>query len=717
VSFLERLFASRVARISVIVVWLVLGGLGGSFAQRFQDVQKNEESSFLPGSSESVRELTLAKEFPSGERFAAITVIRRDGGLTAGDRAAVSGVARSLATRPPVTGSPAVVTRVSPDRTTALLIVNLKPQGKEPLLKESVREVDQRVAPLGARGLTVRVSGPAGFSRDAVNVFSGINGTLLIATGALVFVLLILIYRSPIFWVIPLISVLMAEAFSRFLGWAIAEAGVTVNGQSAGILPVLVFGAGTDYALLLVARYREELRRQERPVDAMRLAMRRAGPAVIASGTTVVLALLCLSVAEVNGTSGLGPIGAMGVALAMLAMLTLLPAGLVVGGRRAFWPFVPRVGTEGSDESHGAWRRIGERVAAAPRRVWVTTVILLALGCIGLTSFSTGLSNTQDFRGKVESVEGQQLIAAAFPAGANAPTDVVVRDVRALRSVQRALLAVPGVAAVGPPEFGRPGARFQVTLKADPYSSPAETLIPRLRSAAGAASPTALIGGPTAQEKDLKAAAARDNRLIVPIVLLVVFVILALLLRALALPLLLIATVIVSFAAALGVSAAVFDRIFGYPGSPATLPLLAFIFLVALGVDYNIFLMARAREESLREGTRDGMLRALAVTGGVITSAGIVLAGTFTMLATLPLKTLTELGFTIAFGVLLDTFIVRSLLVPALVFDIGSPVWWPSALARRRPARRRQEHATPPGAGGEENGRAPAGAVKARDER
>ncbi|MGZ4303799.1 MAG: MMPL family transporter [Solirubrobacteraceae bacterium] len=685
--FLERLFASRASRIGIVLVWLIFGGLGGSFAQRFQNIQKNEESSFLPGSSESVKELTLAKRFPSGERFTAVTVVRRNTGLTAGDLAAMRRVRASLAAFPPVTGSRAVIVRVSPDHTTALLIVNLNPGGEETLLKSSVEQVESRVAPLRQRELTVKVSGPAGFSRDAVNVFSSINGTLLLATAGLVFVLLIIIYRSPIFWFIPLFSVLMAEAFSRFCGWAIAEAGVTVNGQSAGILPVLVFGAGTDYALLLVARYREELRRHESPVQAMRQALRRAGPAVVASGSTVIVALLCLSLAEVNGTSGLGPIGAMGIALAMLAMLTLLPAGLVIGGRRAFWPFIPRFGSEGSDETHGLWRRVGERVAARPRRVWVSTALLLGVGCLGITSFSSGLTNTQDFRGAVESVQGQKLIAKAFPAGSNAPTDVVVPEVATLPAVQRAVRAVPGVAAVGATELGKPGARFSVILTPDPYSTEAENLIPRVRAAAHAAGATALVGGPTAQQSDYDTAAAHDNRLIVPIVLLVVFLILALLLRAVTLPLLLIATVILSFGAALGISAVIFTHVFGYPGETSTLPLLAFIFLVALGVDYNIFLMARTREETLRHGARDGMLRGLAVTGGVITSAGIVLAGTFTMLATLPLKTLTELGFTIAFGVLLDAFVVRTLLVPALVFDGGARVWWPSALARRQRAR------------------------------
>jgi RND superfamily putative drug exporter len=375
----------------------------------------------------------------------------------------------------------------------------------------------------------------------------------------------------------------------------------------------------------------------------------------------------------------------MGVALAMLSMLTLLPAGLVMGGRRAFWPFIPRLHSEGADETHGFWRRVGERVAARPRRVWVTTAVLLGVGCVGVTSFSSGLTNTQDFRGTVQSVQGQQLMAKAFPAGSNAPTDVVVRDVAALPAVERAVRAVPGVAAIGARELGAPGARYAEILKPDPYSTAAENLIPPLRAAAQTASATALVGGPTAQQKDYDVAAAHDNRVIVPIVLLVVFLILVVLLRAVTLPLLLIATVIISFGAALGISAVIFKHVFGYPGETSTLPLLAFIFLVALGVDYNIFLMARTREETLRHGARDGMLRGLAVTGGVITSAGIVLAGTFTMLATLPLKTLTELGFTIAFGVLLDTFVVRSVLVPALVFDLGSRVWWPSALARRRP--------------------------------
>jgi putative drug exporter of the RND superfamily len=375
-----------------------------------------------------------------------------------------------------------------------------------------------------------------------------------------------------------------------------------------------------------------------------------------------------------------------------LAMLTLLPAALVVGGRRAFWPFVPRYGSEGADETHGAWRRVGERVAAAPRRVWITTVLLLGLGCIGLTSFSSGLTNTQNFRGSVQSVDDQRLIARAFPAGANAPTDVVVRDAAAVPSVQQALRSVPGVAAVGPPEHGRPGARFAVTLTADPYSTPADNLIPRLRAAAHAASPSALVGGPTAQQKDFDTAAAHDNRLIVPIVLVLVFVILALLLRAVTLPLPLIGTVILSFGAALGVSSAVFDSCSAIQASHRR-----------CRAGLHIPRRARGRLQHLPDGARprggapprhaawdaaraggDGRRHHL---------GGRRARGTLTMLATLPLKTLTELGFTIAFGVLLDTFIVRSVLVPALIFDLGPRVWWLSAVARNEETRCRRAEA------------------------
>jgi RND superfamily putative drug exporter len=478
--------------------------------------------------------------------------------------------------------------------------------------------------------------------------------------------------------------VLLAEAAARGLGYLLAEAGVTINGQSGGILPVLVFGAGTDYALLLVSRYREELRRHEDKHDAMRVALRTAGPAILASGLTVIAALLTLSFAELNSTAGLGPIGAMGVAVAMIAMLTMLPALLTICGRGWFWPRVPHVGETGVDETHGFWRRVGDRIAVRPRAVWVTGSLLLALLCANVLNLDTGVTSGTGFRGEVESVQGQEILARNFPAGVSAPADVIVPDRARAGAVGRALAARRDIVGqVGRPVSGPPGVRFSVVLRADPYSTTALRQLPDLRRIVRAAGgPSALVGGPTAQEYDTRKAASHDNRLIIPLTLVVVFVILAVLLRALVAPLLLVLSVILSFGAALGTGIFVSTHIFGFPGVDPALPLLCFVFLVALGIDYNIFLMARVREEAQRHGTRQGTLRGLAVTGAVITGAGIVLAGTFGALAVLPLVSLTEIGFIVAFGVLLDTFIVRSVIVPALVMDVGAPVWWPSRLAR-----------------------------------
>ena len=505
---------------------------------------------------------------------------------------------------------------------------------------------------------------------------------------ALVIFLLIIIYRSPVFWLIPIFAVLGAELLSRSLGYGLTEAGTIVNGQSSSILSILVLGAGTDYALLLVARYREELRRHEDKHEALAIALRRAGPAIVASGVTVILALLCLSLAKVNGTAGLGPIGALGIFCAMLSMLTLLPALLAIVGRRPFWPRIPHFGDEGTDETHGAWRRVAERVAARPGPVWIGGTVFLLVCCLGMLNFSTGLTQSNSFRGSVESVEGQDLLAKAFPTGATAPTEVIVPDPARVPAVTRALRRIDGVAQVRP--VGRRagvGVLLNAVLRPDPYSQEAFDLVgPIRRVARQAGGPDVLVGGQTAVEKDLRAATTRDTKLIIPLVLLVVLLVLVVLLRAFVAPLLLIASVVLSFGASLGVAAVVFDVVFGFPGSDPSLPLFAFVFLVALGIDYNIFLMTRVREETLTHGTRQGMVRGLAVTGGVITAAGIVLAGTFSVLAVLPLVFLTEIGFTIAFGVLLDTFIVRSLIVPAVVEQLGDRVWWPSALARAGPA-------------------------------
>jgi RND superfamily putative drug exporter len=457
---------------------------------------------------------------------------------------------------------------------------------------------------------------------------------------------------------------------------------VTVTGQSSAILTVLVFGAGTDYALLIVARYREELRHEEDKHVAVATAMRTAGPAIIASAGTVMAGLLCLSLAEVTGTNGLALIGAMGVGLSMLIMCTLLPALLAIFGRRAFWPYIPHLGDAGSDATHGVWRRIAERVGGRPRMVGMLGGLALLAMCAGLAFYSDNLTTGNQFRDDESSTRGQELVERAFPAGADVPNTVLVPNPNNAGAVRAALERSDGVALLGPVELGRPGARFDLILDDPAYSKAAFADVEGLRRVAKrAGGDEVLIGGPSAEEHDLRESAARDTRVIVPLVLLVVFLVLAALLRAVVLPVILIVTVVVSYFAAMGVGFFAFETIFDFPGADPSLPLWAFVFLVALGIDYNIFLMARVREEARKHGTREGMLRGLAVTGGVITSAGIVLAGTFSVLGSLPLVFLTELGFIIAFGVLLDTFVVRSVIVPALVFDIGPKVWWPSTLS------------------------------------
>jgi RND superfamily putative drug exporter len=672
---------TRRAKWFVGLFWLaVFFGLNAvNIFDRYSDAERNRTQDYLPGGAESVEVIDEVEQFRSGERFAAVVVYRRDGGLSARDRAAIEGDRRELAAVATAGRPPAPV--VSRDGTTALNVVPFQTTGEGDIVTRDVDRVREAIEGAPA-GLQLEVTGPAGFAADAIDVFDSINGTLLAATALLVFVLLILIYRSPIFWFIPFFAVIVAEVSSRGLGYLLSELGVTVTGQTSAILTVLVFGAGTDYALLIVARYREELRRQQDRHDALATAMGTAGPPVVASGATVMAALLCLSFAEVNGTAGLALIGALAIALAMLVMCTLLPALLAICGRRAFWPFIPHYGDEGADATHGAWRRIAERVGARPRRVWIGSTAVLAALCVGLVFFSTDLTTGNQFRDDESSTRGQDLVARAFPAGANVPNTVIVPNPLVAGDVRRALLAQDDVAAVGPVETGRPGARFDLTLAIDPYSTEAFTSIPDLRDAAKrAGGEDVLIGGPTAEEQDLRESAERDNLVIVPLVLFVVFGVLAGLLRALLLPVLLIVSVVLSFVAAMGVGSFVFEFVFDFPGTDPSLPLWAFVFLVALGVDYNIFLMARVREEALRYGTRPGMVRGLAVTGGVITSAGIVLAGTFSVLASLPLVFLTEIGFVIAFGVLLDTFVVRSVLVPAIAFDIGPKVWWPSTLA------------------------------------
>jgi putative drug exporter of the RND superfamily len=682
------LIAGRRAKWVIAAVWLVLAAFAVSGSAKFQGAQNNDPSSYQPGSAESSKALAVTNRISGGQEITAtVVVFERRGGLLASDLRLITRERRKLNAELPSDTVRATRAIPSPDRKAALLIFGLRLHGDN---KALIREVAliKSVVHRGPPSLTVKVTGPGGSSYDAVEIFNDINGTLLLVTVSLIFVLLVLIYRSPIFWFVPLLAVAFAELTAEGVGYLVTRAGVTVTGESAAILTVLVFGAGTDYALLLVSRYREELRRNRDRHDAMRLALGRAAPVILASGSTVILALLCLLAAEVDGTRGLGPIAAIGVALAMLSGLTLLPALLLIFGRGVFWPFVPRFEGGEAREEPGIWRQIAGRVDRSHRSIALGASAALVVLCFGVLSLSTGLTSGNSFRDDVESAQGQTILAAHYPAGESEPVQVIDPGGRDLRAVRRAVAKVPGVVpgplGIGPVERVAGISLFDVTLAANPASQSAFAVIAPLRTAAKAAGGSGiLIGGPTAQEFDLRTAATRDTAVVVPLIVIVVFLILAVLLRSLVAPAVLIATVLLSYGAALGTGAFLFAHVFGYPGEDPSLVLFTFLFLVALGVDYNIFLMARVREETLRSGTRSGAVRALAVTGPVITSAGIVLAGTFAALASLPLIGFTELGFVIAFGVLIDTFLVRTILVPAVVIELDRRIWWPSALAAR----------------------------------
>jgi RND superfamily putative drug exporter len=671
----------------IALLWIVVAAGAGSVAGKFQSAQKNDITSYLPAGAESVRALDAIDALSGGNIVTPTTIVfHRAGGLSAADRAAIGSDELALVRGLPVGTLPSKPI-VSRDGTAELLTFALLLHGDTSVLDHDVKLM-RRVAGRGPGGLVAYVTGPGGVSYDAAQVFSTINGKLLVVTVLLVFVLLILIYRSPIFWAIPLAAVGLAEATAEGLGYLLTQIGVTVDSLSAGILTVLIFGTGTDYALLLVARYREELRSHEDRHEAMRIALRRAGPVIFASASTVIAALLCLLAADVNSTRGLAPIAAIGVALALLTNLTLLPSLLLIFGRKAFWPFVPQSGSVGSDETHGPWRRVAERIARSHRVIAPAVVVVLGLLCIGLVDLHATLSGNQQFTGLVQSARGQTLVSEHFPAGASAPIDVVVYEASRLGAVRAAIARAPGVSrapgSLGAAFTGPNGVSvFTAALAVNPTTNAAYDLIPGLRSVARQAGGSGtLIGGASAEQEDLEIAAHRDNTVILPLILIAVGIILALLLRSLVAPVLLIGTVVLSYGAALGAGSFVFQNVLGYGGEDPSLLLFSFLFLVALGCDYNIFLMARVREEALRSGTEQGMVRALAVTGAVITSAGIVLAGTFSALASLPLVEYAEVGLVIAFGVLLDTFLVRTVLVPALVLETGRRVWWPSRLAR-----------------------------------
>jgi putative drug exporter of the RND superfamily len=643
-----------------VIGWLAIGGFGGPFAGKLSTVQQNDNTSFLPASAEATEVAKLQESFTDTRFVPAIVVAERSGGLEPTDSTFLSQTVDSFV------GTEGFGDAASPP------IPSADGQALQMFLPvDSTLEVKDSVKALRAAlesspdGLTVKVTGPAGQVADLSAAFAGIDGLLLLVAGSVVILILIVVYRSPILPFVVIFSAIFALGLSSLLVYLLADADViALNGQSQGILFILVFGAATDYALLLVSRYREELRIEKDKYAAMRTAWRATLEPVAASAGTVIAGVLCLLLSDLNSNRGLGPVAAIGIAASFLASMTFLPAVLVLFGRTAYWPTTPKFDAdrEHHDEAndHRFWAGLAAQIGRHPRRFWVASTLVLVIFALMMPQFkASGVSSSDIFLLDVDSVAGQEILGEHFDAGSGSPAVVIANADHADAVVEAS--RVEGVSDVSVVQNG--GAPLVVDGRV--------SLQATLTDAADS----------LAADLDTKTTSTRDRTLIIPVVIIVVFVILSLLLRSLLAPLLLMGTVVLSFAATLGISSLVFDHIFGFPGADPVVPLFAFVFLVALGIDYNIFLMTRVREEALKIGTRAGALRGLTVTGGVITSAGVVLAATFSALAVIPLLFLAQIAFIVAFGVLLDALIVRSLLVPALTYDIGQKIWWPSKLA------------------------------------
>lgn len=679
---MARLVCGRWTKWIVLALWLGILAVLGPMAGKLSSVQQNDNSAWLPGNAEATQVIELQKRFQADDIAPAVIVYERRSGLLPADAAKVQADVAKLQRIEGVRGQVAGPIPAQDGQALQVIVpVLVDAQGWDRI----VGIVDEIRATTGdgEDGLGIYLTGPAGNAADSAGAFEGIDSALLFTTLTIVIVILLITYRSPVLWLLPVLSAGAALAAAQAAVYLLADnGGLVVNAQSAGILTVLVFGAGTDYALLLVARYREELRKHADRHEAMALALHRAGPAVIASAATVAIGMSILSFAEVNSTSGLGPVAAVGIVIGLLAMITLLPALLVICGRWLFWPVRPAAGTA-EPTATGMWSRLGTRISRRPRFVWIVTALILGVMSLGLFQLDAdGLSTADTFTTRQPSVTGEQALARHFAGGQGQPVTVIGNQAQA-DQIRAAFAGVDGITQVTDPVTRDGLVLFEGTLRAEPDSAQAERTVRAVRDAVHAVpGADAKAGGMTAMVMDINEANKHDNRLIIPLVLLVVLVILAVLLRAIVAPIILMLTVVLSFAAALGVSALMFRHVFGFAGEDTSFPLYVFVFLVALGIDYNIFLMTRVREEAQQHGTRRGALIGLAATGGVITSAGIVLAGTFAALGSLPLVAFVEIGFAVAFGVLLDTLVVRSVLVTALNLDLGRAMWWPSRLSR-----------------------------------
>lgn len=689
----------------VIVVWLAIASVGGPFFGKISEVSTNDQTSFLPASADATKVQERSSEFRKASGAPAIIVLSRAAGLTDADRSAASTLAAQLGDRDDVQGVSPVIP--SEDGDALEIVATLTQAAETGDTVEAIRADVDDALPSGLQGY---VTGPAGFTADLTEAFAGIDGLLLGVALAAVFVILIIVYRSPLLPILVLGTATFALCASILVVWWLAKADVvTVNGQVQGILSILVIGAATDYALLYTSRFREALRDHRTGWDATKAALRGSLEPILASGGTVIVGVLCLLLSDLNSNKALGPVAAIGIAFSLLAALTLLPALLLAFRRAAFWPLRPAYGSAHpvvtGPDARGIWAKVGRLVARRSRTVWIVcTVGLLAMGA-GLVGLKAdGVPQSDLVIGSSQARDGQDVLADHFPGGSGSPAQVIGAEadldrlvdaitavdgvdgvVAAAKDSPSGTVSVTGDGAPGSPTVSRGDVLLEATLSDPADSDAAEQTVRELRTAVERVDPDAIVGGVTATAVDTNDTGIRDRSVIIPVVLVVILLILMLLLRSIVAPLVLIGSVIVSFAAALGVGALVFDHVFHFPGADPSVPLYSFVFLVALGVDYNIFLMTRVREEALRHGPREGVLRGLGVTGGVITSAGIVLAATFAALGVIPILFLVQIAFVVAFGVLLDTIVVRSLLVPALAYDLGRRAWWPSRLSRTDP--------------------------------
>ena len=697
----------------LILVWLSIGGIGGPYFGKISQVSSNDATSYLPASSDATKVQNLEVKFADKKVLPAVVLYVRSNGLTAADRSYIADRITAIKTSTGISSgvSPAISSK---DGKAVEIVVPVKDNTS---LSTSVADLRTVIAKDAPSGLTGYVTGPAGQIADLGGAFAGIDGVLLLVAILAVFVILIVVYRSPLLPILVLLTSIFALCAAIFVIWHLAKGGaVALNGQVQGILFILVIGAATDYSLLYVSRYREALRDNQKRWDATLAAFRGAFAPILASAGTVILGLLCLLLSDLNSNKALGPVGAIGIAFALLAALTMLPALLLAFGRTAFWPLRPKFGSEhpqvGGTTVKGLWPRLGRGVSRHPRWVWVVCAVVLLAASAGLLQLkASGTPQSAVVEGYSQARDGQAALGKHFPQGSGSPA-VIVADQGSLQDVATKALDTSGVSSVtvlssaspsgsytvtragiqplipgvpaGAPTVYQGKVLLQATLAKDPDSVAAQHVVENLRTNV-AGTGHAIVGGTTATAIDTNAAAVHDRDLIIPVVLLVILVVLMLLLRAVVAPLLLIGSVVLSFSATIGISALVFNHVFRFVGADPAVPLYGFIFLVALGVDYNIFLMTRVREESGLHGTRDGVVRGLVITGGVITSAGIVLAATFAALGVIPVLFLSQIAFIVGFGVLLDTIVVRSLLVPALSYDLGRKIWWPSRLSRSAP--------------------------------